>query len=180
MKAREIAGASLLAALAAAMEILPLDVPFPPLKFLTFDPTGIPLTLALYVYGLPSSLISTLIAAFIISLPRPPFKPANPIGGFFKGLAEASTLLGIWLAVKLFKKKSLLLALTSSLAVRVIVMDIANYLLLPVLYGIPINVVISLIPPISVFNAIQGGINILAGYYFYKAVKKVYTFESFW
>ncbi len=180
MKAREIAGASLLAALAAATEILPLDVPFPPLRFLTFDPTGIPLTLALYMYGLPSSLISTFIAAFIISLPRPPFKSANPIGGFFKGLAEASTLLGIWLAVKLFKKKSLLLALTSGLSVRVIVMDIANYILLPVLYGIHINATISLIPLISIFNAIQGGINILMGYYFYKAVKKVYTFESFW
>ena len=180
MKAREITGASLLAALAAAMEILPLDVPFPPLRFLTFDPTGIPLTLALYMYGLPSSLVSTLIAAFIISLPRPPFKPANPIGGFFKGLAEASTLLGIWLAVKISKKKSLPLALTSGLALRVIVMNVANYLLLPVLYGILIDVVVSLIPPISVFNAIQGGINILASYYFYKAVKKVYTFESFW
>jgi len=180
MKSRDIAGGTVLVALSILMEILPLDLPFPLFEKLTIDPTGIPLVLALFIYGPISSIAATIITAFVIALPRPPFKPPNPIGAFFKGLAELATLCGVIVYLKIFKKKSFLIASVFGILFRVVIMCIANYVFLPIFYGLPTSVAVSFIPIIIVFNIVQGAINLYVAYYLFKAVKRSYPFKSYW
>ena len=60
---------------------------------------------------------------------------------------------------------------------RILVMVLANILILLVAYGIPINGVIALTPLIAIFNAIQGFLGMLGGYFIFKAlVDRVSTF----
>lgn len=162
---------SLMAALAVLCEVLPLDVPFPLMTRLTFDPTGIPLAFLVLACGFKEGAIATLITALVISIPRPPFKPPNPFGALMKGLAELSTLVGIYIAISASKKdmkRTLAYAMLSGGMVRVIVMSIANFFLLPLFFRISQSVVLSLLIPIAVFNIIQGVLNIVGASFLYK------------
>jgi len=158
-----IAMTSLMAAISIICEFLPLDIPFPLMPRLTFDPTGIPLALLTLLYGLKEGTIATVITAFIISMPRPPFRGPNPFGGLMKGIAELSTIAGIPLSKSLFRRHrrlflpSLLLVCST---MRVLSMSVANYLLLPLFLKLPVNIVVSLMIPIAIFNLIQALINI--------------------
>jgi len=171
MRSRQISGTVILGAIAAVLEILPIDVPF--YKFLTIDITGVPLLLALYIFGLPSAISSTLIASFIIALPRPPFKGPNPYGAFFKGLAALSTILGIYASKRFWRntKWFVLSSFALGALTRVAIMCVANYALVPLLYGLPYSAVIAFIPIVAVFNVIQTAVNVFLAVPLYEKVK---------
>jgi hypothetical protein len=60
----------------------------------------------------------------------------------------------------------------SGIALRVIVMDVANVLLLPIFtpyYSTP-EAVILIVPFISLFNIIQGAVSVFGGFLLYEAV----------
>ena len=61
-KSLKVSVTALFAAFAAILEILPLDLRFPLYEKLTLDPTGIPLALALYMFGIDVASIATIIA----------------------------------------------------------------------------------------------------------------------
>jgi len=170
----KVAATALFAAMAAVLEILPLDLAFPLYEKLTLDPTGIPLMLALYLFGFDVAAPAALITGIVIALPRPPFRGPNPVGAFFKSLAEISTLAGVCASRRLWRGKwlTLLASLSLGVAARAIVMTAACIALLPLFYCIPLTMVIGLGPVVAVFNVIQGSLNIVAGYLLYEALGK--------
>ena len=170
----KISVTALFAAFASILEILPLDLRFPLYEKVTLDPTGIPLTLALYMFGIDVASVATIVTGLVISLPRPPFKGPNPIGAFFKSLAELSTLLGIYASRRLWKSKlsTLLWSLVTGVTTRAIVMTTACIALLPLFYGVPQHIVFKIAPIIAVFNLVQGTLNIVIGYLLYEPIKK--------
>ncbi|MCD6563440.1 MAG: hypothetical protein J7K23_05940 [Thermoproteales archaeon] len=175
VKAKKLTLTAIFSAMAISLEILPIDIPFPMFSKLTIDITGVPLLLALYIIDLPSSIITTVTTGIIIALPRPPFKPSNPYGAFFKTLAELSTIIGVWMIKKLWKKdnkKFFIYSFLNGSFIRTIVMCIANYIFLPIFYGVPVKIVISILPIIALFNIVQTLVNILLAYLSYKAIKK--------
>lgn len=173
MKSRDVVLTAIFAAFSSMMEILPLDLKFPPFPRLTLDPTGIPLALAAYLYGGRIAAASTLVTAFVISMPRVG-KPPNPIGALFKGLAELATVTGIAVSRCLWKgwKSMVCASVFVSVVVRCAVMAAANYVFLPIFFRIPQHVVLSLLWTITLFNIIQGLINVAGALPIYRAMKK--------
>ncbi len=148
---RTLALASLLAAVAATFEILPLDIRIVGFERLSFDPVGIPILLTLMLAGLVPSVYVAGISSSII------FFRGNLAGGTLKLLAELSTILGFYLLMR----RGILWASVSALSVRVIFMMLTNYYLLQFFFGIPPDVVVSVWLPFLVpFNLAQGLINI--------------------
>jgi len=178
MRGRVIAGTAVLASLAAACELLPLDLPFPLFPKLTLDPTGIPLVLALLLYGPESGFTATIIASATIALPRLG-KPPNPYGAVFKGLAELATLLGAYLSLNLKWGSELALMLLLASLSRIAVMSAANLLLLPLFYGLDPAVVVKLLPVIAVFNLTQALVNVLVAYRVFRAVASRLSIEAY-
>jgi riboflavin transporter FmnP len=164
IKAREVAAASLLGALAALWEIIPgppFDIPFPLYPQISLDLTGIPMMISLMSYGTIPGIYTSLIGCSII------FLRGNVAGGVFKLVAELATLLGFVLLKKGIVAKSVL-AITS----RVAVMTAANYFLLPFFYRMPESTVVGLLVPIAIFNVIQALVNIIPAYLIYLRISK--------
>jgi riboflavin transporter FmnP len=164
IKAREVAAASLLGALAALWEIIPgppFDIPFPLYPQISLDLTGIPIMISLLSYGTIPGVYTSLIGCSII------FLRGNIAGGVFKLVAELATLLGFVLLKKGIVAKSVL-AITS----RVAVMTAANYFLLPFFYRMPESTVVGLLVPIAIFNVIQALVNIIPAYLIYLRISK--------
>ena len=164
IKAREVAAASLLGALAVLWEIIPgppFDIPFPLYSRISWDLTGIPMMTCLLFYGPVAGVYTSLIGCSII------FLRGNVPGGIFKLVAELATLLGFVLLKKCAVWKSIL-AITS----RVAVMTVANYFLLQLFYNMSEPVVVGLLVPIALFNLAQALINIIPAYLIYLRLSK--------
>ena len=141
-----------------------LKIPFPWLPFLKFDFTGVPIALSLLLYGLPSGGVTSAVACLGIIA-----RSGDVIGSLMKGLAEFSTILGMALSLGLSHRWRRLLSLAAGLSLRVFTMSVLNLVVLPNYYGMPYSVVVGLLPMVGVFNAMQGGITVLLGYFLYEA-----------
>jgi len=173
-KSRFIAGTTLLGVTVAVLDwlskIFSLKVPFPLLIVLKFDVIGIPAVIAYLLFGPLSGVVACLVAFLSISF-------RNPFSGFMKGLAELATVIGAFLILRVrspsvLHKPKKIFAGFSSVALRVIVMAVANVLLLPVFLSnfYTTEIVITLLPIICLFNAIQGTISIAGGFLIYEAI----------
>jgi hypothetical protein len=58
-------------------------------------------------------------------------------------------------------RKGLISKIIASVTSRVVVMTAANYILLPVFYGIPSGYVITILPALAIMNGTQALINII-------------------
>ncbi|RLI34598.1 hypothetical protein DRO55_06315 [Candidatus Bathyarchaeota archaeon] len=165
-----IAGTSILGALVVvfdySLKFAGLKVPFPWAPFLKFDITGIPIFLALALYGLPSSTATSAVAFFAIAARSGKFVDASQ-----KMLAEFSSILGA--SIFLHGKDQYWKALSAvcSLATRIVIMSISNLVVLPAFYNMPVEAVISFLPLLAVFNAIQGSVTFFGGYMVYTLLK---------
>ncbi len=159
LNSKTVSQAAVFAALTAASEILPLDIPVPILGVkLTLDPTGIPIFLSTMLFGASVGIINVLVAGMVISM-------RNIVSGFMKALAELSTIA----LYPLTKERPFYPV--ACILLRVAVMSIACIMVLPVAYGIPRASVISMLPAIGIFNTIQGGINIAVSVLIHRSVK---------
>jgi riboflavin transporter FmnP len=169
-----IAGTTLLGATVVVLDwlskIFSLKVPFPLLIVLKFDVIGIPAVMAYLLFGPLSGVIACLVAFLSISF-------RNPFSGFMKGLAELATVIGAFLILRVksppvLHKRKKIFAGISSVALRVVMMAVANVLLLPVFLSnfYTTETVIALLPAFSLFNAIQGIISIAGGFLVYEAI----------
>lgn len=160
---REIALASMLGALSALVEIIPgppFDIPFPLLPKVSWDITGLPMMVSLFLYGPLCAVYTCVVGCSII------FLRGNVYGGIFKILAELATLL----AFALFNR-GIVADSTAAIGSRVLTMTIANYYLLQLFYGMPQPLVVSLLAPIGLFNVTQALINIIPAYLIYLRVR---------
>jgi len=155
----------MLGALSAICEIIrgpPFDIPFPLLPQISWDITGLPMMVSLLLNGSLSAVYTCIIGCSII------FLRGNLYGGVFKVIAELATLLAF-----ASLNKGVVLKSVAAIGSRVLTMTIANYYLLQIFYGMPQSLVISLLPPIGVFNATQALINIIPAYLIYSRLKKM-------
>lgn len=156
---REIAVSSLLGGLSALWEIIPgppFDVPFPPYPRISWDITGIPMIIALLLYGPLCGIYTCFIGCSII------FFRGNIPGATFKLLSELATIIGY----AIFRRNFILDTIKATLS-RVTVMTVANYYLLPFFYRMPVPVAAGLLLPIAIFNVTQALINIIPAYVIY-------------
>lgn len=171
MESKTLAGSAVLSALVVvfdySIKFSGLKIPFPWLPFLKFDFTGAPIILSTLLYGItPGATTSTV--AFLAILVR----SGDLIGASMKALAEFTTTLGITLShttpitQKHHKTAALLLGVTS----RSATMALANLLILPAYYKIPLPTTITLLPLITAFNAAQGAISLLLGHLLYTII----------
>jgi len=159
-----LAGTAILASVVIAIDVFRLKVPFPIFPVLKFDFMGVPIILALLLFGIPSTLMVSSIAFLMIAT-------RSPISAFMKFVAELTTTLGL---IPLVKKNRLLAALTAILS-RGISMTVLNLLILPspfYTYPMPIEVVHSIIGFIALFNAIEGSIGVFGGYVVYEGLRR--------
>ena len=174
-RSSRLTGTALLAALVVvldyALKFSGLKIPFPWMPTLKFDFTGIPITLSLLMYGLPSALTTSLVA-FIAIIAR----SGDMIGASMKFAAEFSTVLGLALGFKLTERlvprllKSV--GLSMGILFRVAAMSLANIIVLPAFYGVPQSVAYGMLPLIALFNVAQGAITVLLGIFLDEAVRK--------
>ncbi len=159
LDSRTVSQAAVFAALTAACEILPLDIPIPILGVkLTLDPTGIPIFLSTMLFGASVGILNVLVAGLVISM-------RNVVSGFMKSLAELSTI-----ALYPVTREKPFYPLACVL-LRVAVMSVACLIVLPAAYGIPRTAIISMLPAIGIFNTVQGGLNIAVSVLIYRSVR---------
>jgi riboflavin transporter FmnP len=174
-RSSRLTGTALLAALVVvidyALKFSGLKIPFPWMPTLKFDFTGIPITLSLLMYGLPSALTTSLVA-FIAIIAR----SGDMIGASMKFAAEFSTVLGLALGFKLTERLVPRLRKSAGLSMgilfRVAAMSLANLIVLPAFYGVPQSVAYGMLPLIALFNIAQGAITVLLGIFLDEAVRK--------
>ena len=147
-----------------------LKIPFPWMPFLKFDFTGVPIVVALLLYGLPSATATSFVASLGIIA-----RGGDLIGGAMKGIAELSTVAGMATGLLLARRAgqkgyiSKGASLVTGLIFRVIVMSAWNLIALPVYYGIPYSAALGMLPLLGLFNAMQGSISILLGHTLHEA-----------
>ncbi len=134
LKSRDFMIGAVFGGLAFTMGFLPLSFMFPPLPYLKFDFAEIPSFIAMLMFGPAIGFISAT-SHFIALLM---FGEWSPVGPIMKYLAVSSSLLGFWMAARLTDGRgirvcSLSLALFGA-AVRVVLLGLANYVLLTVLF----------------------------------------------
>ena len=164
---REIAVASVLGALAAMSEVIrgpPFDVPFPLLPWISWDVTGIPIMVSLFLYGPITGVYTCLIGCSVI------FLRGNVPGGVLKVIAELATILGFILL-----RKRVVTNTIGAITSRVLVMTVANYFLLQLFYGTSGSKVVGLLIPIGLFNVTQALINIIPAYFISLRVRATKT-----
>jgi riboflavin transporter FmnP len=164
-----LTGTAILAALVIvfdyALKFSGLKIPFPWMPFLKFDFTGIPIVVALLLFGLASAATTSVVASLGIIA-----RSGDLIGGAMKGLAELSTVTGMAAGLHLADRISpsrrirMAAALVIGVVTRILVMTVWNLLVLPNFYGIPFNATIGMLPFIALFNAMQGVMTIILGY----------------
>ena len=144
-----------------------LKIPFPWLPVLKFDITGIPIISASMIYGFNSGIVVSLIAFLAIFL-----RSGKVVEAFMKALAEFSTVVGVCIGIRLFKFRFKLVYPLLGALIRPIVMCVACLVVLPSYHGIPIPVVLSIMPFIAVFNVIQAFISGFGGLFIYEVVAR--------
>jgi hypothetical protein len=150
---RKLVLASILAGLSGVFEIIPgppFDIPFPLYDRVSWDLTGMPMIISLLFTGPIGAAYTCLIGCSFI------FLRGNVYGGIFKLIAELATILAFAAIRRGFIAKSI-----ASVASRVLVMTAANYVLLPIFYGMPASFVVTILPALAVMNATQALINIV-------------------
>ncbi len=173
---KTLAGTVVLGALVVVfdytMKYSALKIRFPWLPFLKFDFTGIPIVLSFLLFGLISGATTSTIALLAIL-----GRSGDVVGSSMKGLAELSTILGMALGLLLKRNPSKLrkpVSFILGISARSLVMICTNLILIftgvMALYGdyAEIPVIVSLL--VGAFNAVQGSLSILGGYFIYEAI----------
>jgi riboflavin transporter FmnP len=170
-----IAGTALLGAMVVVLDwgfrIAGLKIPYPLDPQLRFDLMGIPIILSMFLFGLASGIITCTVAFTSIALRGPP-------NAFLKFLAELSTLLGVYLYIKikgsdaLNNSKTKIYATITGIVTRVPIMAAANILLLPLFFPATQTLTLAIIssPATALFNISQGAISAFGGFLVYEAV----------
>lgn len=161
----------MLAALAALLEVLPLDLPFPLFPIVTLDPVGIPMALAGLLYGPTAGLVTVGVGGLTIALRSGDLPSAS-----FKVVAEAVTVLPLaWIVwggrdrMRRGPRSAWAVAVgawTAAVVSRVAIMSGYNYVFLQAFPPhLAPEVILLLLPLLALFNALQGILNVVPATY---------------
>ena len=170
-KSREIAAVGLFGALSIMLSLISayvLRLQFiPPTNYLLFDLGEIPVLICFLMYG-PKAGFGTafieLIALNILPTTLPIFGP------LFKFLSVSTTILGLWIGLRVFKKWSSASRLLGSGLVaaifRVAIMTVLNAPLLIVLFGVPAGSTLYFFLILTaIFNALHVPLDLVPSFY---------------
>ncbi|MEM2211162.1 MAG: hypothetical protein QW372_07270 [Nitrososphaerales archaeon] len=133
-----LSASAIFGALAAIMAILPLSFPFPLIPYLKFDLAELPVIIAFLLYGPIPGLTSSIVYWLILNI----VGSFAPIGPLMKFAAVISTIIGMWIGIKMYNKFTstmkmitfLTLILSMSIVVRVLITTLANYIVIWILF----------------------------------------------
>jgi riboflavin transporter FmnP len=166
-----LAGTTILAALVVVFDYTVkysnLKIPFPLLPFLKFDFTGIPIALAMLIFGLIPSFFTSIVALIAILA-----RSGDMVGASMKAIAEFSTIAGMAIGLKITKKFRPAIMFSMGLIIRVLVMIPVNLLLIFIGLMKVQGILAIMVLLIGVFNILQGTITIFGGYSLYEIIKR--------
>ena len=144
---------------------------FPAMSVLEYDPADIPIFIGTFAFGPLAGLAITVVTSVIQGL------TVSVTGGWFgivmHILATGSFVLVAGLIYRYKKnRKGALIALMAGTVTMVLVMTVANILLDPIFYGMPLEAVYKLLPYIIGFNLIKAGINSIVTFLLYKRISR--------
>lgn len=179
MDSKIIAVIVVFAALTVTLNLSPFKIPAPYAPFLIYQIWEIPIVAAFLLYGprvgIPISIINTALLLGI-------FPGELPTGPFYNLAAILSMLLGIYivqkfLASRLCQRREVILPILSTIAgilFRVGFMAFLNWAFLPfpppVGFGLPIEVVMAMLPLVGIFNATLALYTVPVGYFLARIV----------
>jgi len=167
-----LAGSTMLGALAVAIDYTmkfsgakelmsaPWAMAFPHLAFLKFDLDGIPIFCSMSFFGLAAGCLTSVILGLAIIARAPSL--FGLVGGSMKALAELSTIAGAYAGLRAAKRARWAWTTLGPIT-RAAVMCLANLVITPTIYQLPLAVVMGLMPFIALFNIIQGAITTYLG-----------------
>ncbi len=160
---------ALMSSLAAAFQVAGLEIPFPLLPFLKYDPVGVPIILVSLIVGIKGGIVADLLTAVAIMF------RGDIVGAWMKFLAELTTFVPFTLAFRKLSESRIRYIGSTAIGVisRVMLMNVANIVVCPIVFKIPLSVALSWIPLISFFNATIALMYIPVSLYLYKLAKKV-------
>ena len=157
-KTRLAAIVAVFAALAVVLNIVPIRVPAPYAPFLIYEIWEIPIVVAFLLFGPRVCLTVALVNYVTLQIGFPGALPSGPV---YNLAAVLGMLSGVILAQKLFKthtrfRVGVALGTGFGGVIRVAIMTVVNYLLLPMPYpvgfSLPVPAVLAVLPLVGVFN----------------------------
>lgn len=160
---------AMLAAISVALVYLVHFPIFPPVPFLEYDPADIPIFIGTFAFGPLAGLMLTVVAAVIQGIT---VSSASGIYGIIMHiLATGSFVLAAGLIYRGHKSRSrAVAALSAGVVTMTVVMVVANLIVTPLFWSIPVSAVIDLMPYIVGFNLIKAGVNAIITFFLYKRI----------
>ena len=144
---------------------------FPATPFLEYDPADIPIFIGTFAFGPLAGFTLTVVTAVVQGL------TVSAAGGWFgilmHILATGSFVLVAGLIYKRSKtRKGAVVALAAGTVTMTAMMAVANIILDPIFYGMPVEAVYQLLPFIIGFNFIKAGANSIVTFLLYKRISR--------
>lgn len=144
---------------------------FPATPFLEYDPADIPIFIGTFAFGPLAGFTLTVVTAVVQGL------TVSAAGGWFgivmHILATGSFVLVAGLIYKRSKtRKGAVIALAAGTVTMTAMMAVANIILDPIFYGMPVEAVYQLLPFIIGFNFIKAGVNSIVTFLLYKRISR--------
>jgi len=169
-----VAGTAALSSLAIvfdyALKYSNLKIPFPWLPYLKFDFTGIPIVISALLFGLIPGIFTSAVASVGILA-----RSGDILGSTSKGLAEFSTIIGMLIGLRMFRRFRAVTSISIGLASRVLIMTLVNLafvytglLLIPSSYKQAASTWVLIV---GIFNLAEGAISAVGGYVVFEAIK---------
>ncbi|SHI98848.1 ECF transporter S component [Parasporobacterium paucivorans] len=145
---------------------------FPAAAYLEYDPADIPILIGTFAFGPMAGIMITIVASLIQGLT---VSAASGIYGILMHILATGTYVVV--AGNIYKRNKkrngTILALVCGTVAMAVMMCVANLILTPIFYGVPVDVIKTMILPIILpFNLIKAGINGLVTFIIYKTVAK--------
>jgi len=140
---------------------------FPATPFLEYDPADIPIFIGTFAFGPLAGFTLTVVTAVVQGL------TVSAAGGWFgilmHILATGAFVLVAGLIYKANKsRKGAVIGMAAGTLTMTAMMAVANILLDPIFYGMPVKAVYQMIPFIIGFNLIKAGANSIITFLLYK------------
>jgi len=164
----KLAKLSMLAAISIVLVWL-IRIPAPaPISFLIYDPADVSILIAAFAFGPVEGLILTLVVSLLQSLLISTDFPY----GFIMHTVATGTLVCVVSLIyhKMRTRKGAVIALICGTLSMAAIMIPANLFITPFFMGAERSLVVSLLPPIILFNLVKAGLNCLLTFLLYKRI----------
>ena len=142
---------------------------FPAVPFLEYDPADIPIIIGTFAFGPGAGVLITVVTSV---LQGTTVSAASGLYGIIMHiLATSAFVLAAGVLYKRNKsKKGAIIALVAGVIAMTCVMFFANMIVTPAFMGMPLSVIMDLMPFILAFNFLKAGINATVTFFLYKRI----------